>query len=254
MHQKLLFQLKHLSKTLTQQLGYDITSRRSHLRPAGDMVFMLETLKERGLKVQWILDVGANKGEWSRMAKSVFSQANCFLIEPQLELQSKLDQFCQQFPGSQWKLAGAGSTAGELCLTVWDDLAGSLFLPDQATTAEANQQRIVPVITIDTLISENTLPVPEIVKLDVQGFELEVLKGASQLFDKTEVFILEVALFEFLPGQPLFAEVVQFMHDRGYVVYDFPGFIRRPYDGALGQCDVCFVRRDGFLRTVSCWA
>jgi hypothetical protein len=38
-----------------------------------------------------------------------------------------------------------------------------------------------------------------------------------------------------------------------YVVYDFAGFARRPLDGALGQCDICFVKRNGFLRVSNEW-
>src|SRR6266436_4167158 len=84
--------------------------------------------------------------------------------------------------------------------------------------------------------------IPDLVKLDVQGFELEALKGATQLFGRTEVFIMET---------PVFHEVVQFMADRGYLTYDFPGFLRRPRDGALGQCGVCFVRENSPLRESS---
>jgi len=43
------------------------------------------------------------------------------------------------------------------------------------------------------------------------------------------------------------------MLERGYVVYDFPGFSRRELDGALGQCDVCFVKSNGFLRKSNIW-
>jgi hypothetical protein len=48
------------------------------------------------------------------MAKSIFKKADFFLIEPQIEMKSALDAFCEEFPGSQFFLAGAGATPGEL--------------------------------------------------------------------------------------------------------------------------------------------
>ncbi|MBK8552996.1 MAG: hypothetical protein IPL53_18815 [Ignavibacteria bacterium] len=43
------------------------------------------------------------------------------------------------------------------------------------------------------------------------------------------------------------------MSNKGYEVYDFSGFLRRPLDKALGQADVCFVKKDGILRTSNRW-
>ncbi len=250
----LLVKLKQAGKALTIRLGYDIQRRNSLLRPAGDMPFMLEKLKRSGFSPNWILDVGANTSEWSRTAKSIFPAAHCFLIEPQIEMQPTLEKFCRDFPGSEWILAGAGAEPGELTLTVWEDLAGSSFLPGIGSeSAASNHHRTVKIITIDQLLNDQKLPLPQLVKLDIQGFELEALKGATQLLGQVEVFILEVSLFPFLPGQPIFDQVISFMRNSGYVVYDFPGFSRRPLDGALGQCDVCFVRENSFLRANTRW-
>lgn len=251
--------MKRLVKQAFQRLGYDVHRLDrvvgSPARPVGNMRMLLEDLRARGLSPQSILDVGANKGRWSSVAKDVFLMANCFLIEPQIEMKPYLDAFCQEFPHSRWFLAGAGATPGELTLTIWDDLAGSSFLPPESEELKkAGKQRRIPIITIDSLIEDGAIVMPQLVKLDIQGFELEALRGGAMLFGSTEVFILEVSLFRFMEGQPLFHEVVAFMANRGYLVYDFPGFLRRPYDGALGQVDVCFVKHDGFLRAENRWS
>jgi len=236
-------------------MGYEIRNLNvapcSISRPVGNFKFLLEDLKARGLTCQTILDVGANRTMWSRMAKKIYPEANFVLIEPQIEMKDDLEQFCREFKGSVYFLAGAGAEKGRLTLTIWDDLDGSTFAlePDE-NLKKTGKQREVEIITIDDLIDSGKIDNPELIKLDIQGFELEALKGAQKTFGYTEVYILEVSLFQFWSSDtPIFSDVVNFMLERDYVVYDFAGFWRRPLDGALGQCDVCFVKRNGFLRS-----
>ncbi|MBW4608492.1 MAG: FkbM family methyltransferase [Hassallia sp. WJT32-NPBG1] len=251
--------MEKLFKQIFKQLGYDVhrlnpSKVGTESRPVGNMQMLLEDLKYRGLTCQLILDVGANHGNWSRIAKTVFSSANCFLIEPQIEMQSYLDNFCKEFPGSNWFLVGVGASPSEMTLTIWDDLVGSSLLPSESEELKVSgKQRKIQIVTIDSLIKNNLKQIPQLVKLDIQGFELEALRGGTMLFGSTEVFILEVSLFKFLEDQPIFHEIITFMAERGYLVYDFPGFLRRPYDGALGQVDVCFVKQDGLLHKENRW-
>jgi FkbM family methyltransferase len=227
----------------------------SEERAVGEMKEFLEDLKSRGLQCGTIADVGANSAKWSRIAKAVFPGADFFLIEPQMEMKPHLEKFCAETPGSNYINAGAGAEKGELTFTVWDDFQGSSFLlPEETSLKENGRQRKVEVTTIDHLVETGKLKIPVLMKLDVQGFELEVLKGANKILGVTEAFILEVALHEFYPNTPLFSTVIDFMRERNYVVYDFPGFLRRPLDGALGYCYVCFVKADGIFRTSDKWS
>jgi FkbM family methyltransferase len=251
--------MKQAVKKFFQYLGYEISRLESpspgssgHI--VGNMRLLLEDLRSRGFVPLSILDVGANQAEWSRMAKSIFPKANCFLIEPQVEMKLFLEKFCEDFPGSAWFLAGAGAAPSHLTQTIWDDLAGSSFLPGESEELKRlGKQRIVQIITIDSLLDNKEITMPQLVKLDVQGFELEVLRGGQKLFGHTEVFILEISLFKFIEKMPIFHEVISFMSERGYLAYDFPGFLRRPYDGALAQVDICFAKHDGMLRTTNRW-
>jgi FkbM family methyltransferase len=256
--------MKTVLKSIFNAMGYEIRKINpfpdneikvgGDRRVVGDMEHLLEDLKFRGLKCKSILDIGANRVGWSTIAKQIFPDANFCLIEPQLELEDYLKSFCTATNNSVYFIAGAGQKDEKKYLTIWDDLQGSSFLPEESENLKTdNKQRAIDIITIDGIIQSGKFAVPELVKLDIQGFELEALKGASGLFGKTEVFILEVSLFPFIKGMPVFADVVNFMLEKGYLVYDFPGFLRRPLDGALGQCDICFVKQDGFLKTSNNW-
>jgi FkbM family methyltransferase len=222
----------------------------------GDFRSFLAGVKARGLKCTSLLDIGANRAEWSSMFLEVYPGAHCYLVEPLQECESHLKKFVSRNKDSRYFLCAAGSENTETIITIWDDLYGSSLLPNaDKNKLQQGKQRVIEVKKVNDLIRDNGIPVPQIVKIDVQGFELEVLKGAGDLLGKTEIFILEVSLFSFddVPGMPEFYDVVHFMHQKGYVAYDFPGFIRRPYDGALGQCDIAFVKKDSFLRSSRRW-
>jgi len=227
------------------------------VRPAyvDEMRSLLFELRERGLEAGAVLDVGAYDGRWSEMTAELFPHARFFLIEPQMEMKHSLDIFCERHPGSRWFQAGAGAAPGEGTLTLLDDYQGSSFLPAPSPLGQpTGVQRRVPIVTIDSLLDEGAIVVPDLVKLDVQGFELEALKGATRLFGPVEAFILETSLFRFMPRMPLLHEVVAFMADRHYYAYDFGGWLRRPYDRALGQTDICFAREEGTLRASHRWS
>lgn len=255
--------IKKIIKNILNRIGLDIRRVNpkeivigSDNRPVGKVNFLLEDLKKRGLVCNTILDVGANITDWSRMAIEIYPNANFCLIEPQVEMKEGLENFCKEFKNSIFFLAGAGAKKEILTLTVWDDLEGSSFLPKPDDKLKnIGKQREIEIITIDDLIKSSNIKIPELIKLDIQGFELEALKGANKTFGHTEVYILEVALFSFsdVPGQPILSDVINFMLERDYVAYDFPGFYRRSLDGALGQCDICFVKRNGFLRASNNW-
>jgi len=59
----------------------------------GKMDFLLEDLKKRGLNCKTILDVGANRTQWSRMARQIFHASKSCLIEPQIEMRDQIGCF-----------------------------------------------------------------------------------------------------------------------------------------------------------------
>lgn len=228
--------------------GYDFLRITNLTHASREVKVFLQAVKKRGFVAQSILDVGANNAQWSKIARSVYPTAQFGLIEPQQEMEPFLQRFCAKSADSRYWLAGAGAIPGSADLTLWDDLQGSTFLP---SAKKYGNQRTIPIITLDQLIEAGE-PIPDLVKIDVQGFELEVLKGATRCFGRTQMWILELTLLNF-PEHPAFETMINFMRAHGYVVYDLLDLKRRPYDGALAQIDLCFILADHPLRHQQRW-
>src|SRR5277367_2786054 len=101
-------------KALFHGLGLQISRipPHSHLlqqRPVGWMSCLLEDIKLRKFEPNSILDVGANRGEWSMMAAENFPSASFVLVEPLQEMSTYLQQFCRDFPKARYVQAGAGA-------------------------------------------------------------------------------------------------------------------------------------------------
>lgn len=178
--------MKGLIKRVLQSFGYDIIRQNpfpagAPQRPVGNVKKLLEDLKARGLNFKSIMDVGANVSAWSRMAKEVFHDASFCLIEPQAEMEPYLKGFCETSKGSVFFLAGAAKAMEQKTLTVWDDMAGSFFLPPENDELKiSGKQRVINMISIDSIIEDKLFGIPNLVKLDVQGYKLEALKGAGE--------------------------------------------------------------------------
>ena len=93
---------------------------------------------------------------------------------------------------------------------------------------------------LDQFVSEHQLSFPDIIKLDVQGFELEVLKSGVRPLAHARCVIAEVCFKEFYVGQCRFDEVVAFLSANE--LYTYALGVRTPRGKALLQADVLFVR------------
>ena len=93
----------------------------------------------------------------------------------------------------------------------------------------------------------NDVEAPALLKIDAQGYELQILMGATNVLSAFEAVLLEVAIIEINEGAPLLHDVVAFMKSRGFVTYDILEIHRRPLDNALNQVDIIFIREQSQL-------
>jgi FkbM family methyltransferase len=204
----------------------------------------LSQLQRNGLTPNAVIDVGANRGNWTREAHRIFPSASFFLAEADPENSGSLQKVCSEFPNCAYCIALLGAESRQ-DVRFYQMGTGSSVLPER-TAMDRNVLKL-PMTTLDDLVAEKANETV-LLKLDVQGYELEVLRGATQVLSKAEVVILECSLIQYNDDAPLFAEVVAFMNDRGFVTYDFCGQAWRSPDGALFQVDLVFVKESSRLR------
>jgi FkbM family methyltransferase len=196
-------------------------------------------LKRVGFRPKHIIDVGANRGFWTRKALVYFPEAHFTLVEPQDHLKVHIQDLLDCGYKITWINAGAADKPGALPFTISHREDSSTFAPTQVV---AGAPRIfVPVETLNEIVSAASAPPPAIVKIDAEGFDLKVLAGASDLLGKTDIFFVEVTIC--CPGlENTIARVVRRMDEAGYHIVDITDINRSPKYGVLWLCELAFLR------------
>lgn len=176
-----------------------------------------------------VLDVGANHGDFARAANALFPRAKAFLFEPLPELQGYLRSVASR-QGLAWKVLpfALGAEAGEfpLYLDDGDDSVGSLagFTEEYRQvnpTLGTGREVKCEVRTLDAVVKEEGISRIDLLKIDVEGFEFEVLEGAATALERTTAVIIEVSLIRRHSGvrHPLLG-MLELLTSRGFNVVE----------------------------------
>jgi len=201
----------------------------------------------RSLRLGSLIDVGANIGQFSLLARTLYPEAPIHAFEP---LPAMADRYAALFAGDArvtlYRIA-AGETAGSAVIHVSGRPDSSSLLPISERqneifpgTAEVSSLQI-PVERVDDVIRDLTLPEPILAKLDVQGFELAALKGMLELLTRASHVYAEVSFLELYEGQPLAHEIISWLASQRYRI---TGAYNPTLDseGAVVQSDILFSR------------
>ncbi|TAF74501.1 MAG: FkbM family methyltransferase [Bacteroidetes bacterium] len=212
-----------------------------------DSLELLQICKAESIDVKCIYDIGANIGTWAMLAKAVFPSASFECFEPlnlhfsDFEKNTKLLQYIHLH-----KVA-LGNTNAFLNLNITSQSDSSSIL--QLTKLQTDvfginkiKESRVEVVILDDYILKHNIAYPDLMKLDVQGFELETLKGAKKCMAYCKFIILEVSFVEFYVGQPLFEEVINFMFENNFKVVSF-GF-NTATGIKISQTDILFRNKN----------
>lgn len=190
------------------------------------------------------MDVGAHWGETTEEFLKIFKKPTIHSFEP-AEGNFKILQ-SKQFPDHVHRHNFAlGSTAAQREFTIYGDSTDlNSFCPlseEGVFGSKSSSTAMVDVQTTDAFLAENAIPHVDLLKIDTQGFEMEVLRGAEETLKahKIQNLLLEVNFMELCKGQPSFGEILEFLNTWGYQFVDFYGKARRGH--ALAWSNALFT-------------
>jgi len=131
-------------------MGLDI-SRRS-VPVESDLDLFFKFWKEAAPAPVFVIDVGANLGDWTRKAFGYFPDSHFLMIEPQDYLRAQSEDLLRH-PKISWRSAGASDSSGHLMLTITSESYTCTFAMSAEEAASSGyEQRRIPVVTLNEIV------------------------------------------------------------------------------------------------------
>ncbi len=242
---RLQSELKRAVHKALRTVGWDIVRYNNQTSP---FVALVQQLAAH--KIDTVLDVGANEGQYAQNLREAGYLGRVLSFEPLERAHARLAQSSKEDP--LWTVAprmALGNENGMLSMNVsansWSSSALAM-LDTHLQAAPASRyvgSETVRVARLDTAAAELALPGQRLfLKIDVQGYERQVLEGATRLMPKIKGAQLELSLVHLYEGQTLFLPLIETMTRDGFEVCGFiPGFVD-PATGRSLQVDAIFFR------------
>ena len=191
-----------------------------------------------------VVDVGANKGQFTLLALELFPQARIVAFEPLRDLCVRFVRAVGAEPRVRLVEAALGLTSGEADMHVSgkDDCSSLL---DNGVLQELEPEtamvgiKKVRVGRLEDFLSAADFTGPALLKIDVQGFELQVLQGCGDWLKRFAWVYVELSFCELYAGQALADPVIRHLLDAGFA-FTAVHSLSRDEDGRPLQADILF--------------
>jgi FkbM family methyltransferase len=213
-------------------------------------------LKEDAKKFAWlseyrfrsILDVGANEGQFAEKILCVFPHAEVHCFEPLPEVYEKLKFNFKDRDNLRCYNYALGAARGEMTMQRNEYSPSSSLLEmldlhksnfDFAIKSEPTK---IQIRTLDSFF-EGPIAGPLLLKIDVQGYEMPVLKGGGAVLQQANVIIIETSFYPLYKGQPLFEDIYFYLTSKGFRYVGNIEQLESPQNHQVLQADAVFIKK-----------
>jgi FkbM family methyltransferase len=195
----------------------------------------LTVLKKIGVKINVVYDIGARYGRWSRGVSKIFPHAKFYLFEASDKCQSTLS--AQSFPFFIEALSSKVKN-----VTFYEkNTPGDSYMKDKSIIYKNSAGITKKTSTIISLIEQKKLPVPDFMKIDTQGSEIDILKGCGKYLKKVKLLYLECPIVNINQGAPDISEYLTFTKKAGFIPLDICE--KHIHNNILLQIDILFINK-----------
>jgi FkbM family methyltransferase len=232
--------VRHRAKTALRRVGYEVTAYPNSV--AGQRAQLL-----RHLRIDRVIDVGANVGQYAESLREVGYQGEIVSLEPLSAPYQQLVAAAAADPRWKTQRTAVGARPGELRIHVSEASIFSSALPVLSTTVAASRDaqsvrdEIAPMTTLDELLAGTAMDSTAI-KIDVQGFERDVLEGASETLSRVAFVEMELSPRPVYDDQMLIVEALERLEAAGLVLAVVENLFRDVDSGRSLQFNGIFVR------------
>ena len=206
----------------------------------------------RASRADVVLDIGANLGQFAELVFEVGFPGTVISFEAQPQVHHELvKRAAARAP--KWIVADCcalGSASGTIEMNISANSLSSSLLPmrrEHADAAPASRYISKQLVKLERLDDAAAGVVPQgaslFMKIDTQGYEREVLDGASGLLGRTVAVQLELSLVPLYEQAPSLVEMVTYLENQGFQMFGLVPVFRDRRDGRLLQVDGVFIRR-----------
>lgn len=219
-----------------------------------DQHVLSQTLREvlAAGNVECVLDVGAFTGGFFKLVRKIGFRGKVICFEPVAANHAELERSLSNDSSSEIQRCAVGSYQGTTTMRVsrHANFSSALVMSKNATTlfptiTDVIDTLAVPGITLNSFLAERQSqiePSRTFLKVDVQGSELDVLKGADKYLGSLAGLLVEIAVEPLYQGAPNYLEMLRFTHEAGF---DPVGFfpVTRTAGGRTVEFDCLMVNR-----------
>lgn len=207
-------------------------------------------IKSMNIIPKTIIDIGANRGMFSKTANYLFKDTKIIAFEPLKECYEELKKLNSIIPFFECYNCAIGNKKekGQIFKSSYDysssllemaDLHKEAFPVSKKTSVEE-----IEIISLDEALKNKDLVKPILIKIDVQGYEDFVIEGASKILEKTDIIICELSFQKLYNNQVLFDSIYARLKKMNFIFSGSLNELVHPKNYGILQIDGLFIKNN----------